>query len=181
MRGVADAADKHSTLLPAQIIEGIEGRIYSLRGQRVMLSYDLAALYQVETKVLMQAVRRNMARFPEDFAFKLNTQEVSDLRSQIVTLGSGLRTHLPHAFTEQGIAMLSGVLRSERAVGVNIEIMRSFVKLRNLIEGNKDMARQLNALEQKYDAQFQVVFDAIRELMTPSSPSPKKRIGFIQE
>ena len=179
MHIVVDTADKSAALLPAQIVEGIEGRIYALRGQRVMLSHDLAALYQVETRVLMQAVQRNIERFPDDFAFKLTNQEVKTLRSQIVILDSGLRTHVPHAFTEQGIAMLSSVLRSKRAVGVNIEIMRSFVKLRSLFEGNKEMTRKLDALEEKYDAQFQVVFEAIRELMTPPSQPAKKRIGFI--
>ena len=191
-------AGKKPVLLPGQIIEGIEGQIYSLRGQRVMLSYDLAALYQVETKVLMQAVRRcqfrptegwmriaylwcNIERFPDDFAFELTNQETRALRSQFVTLEGGLRTHAPHAFTEQGVAMLSSVLKSKRAVGVNIEIMRSFVKLRSLLEGNKEMTRKLDALEKKYDAQFQVVFEAIRELMTPPQQPKKKRIGFIQD
>lgn len=174
-------ADKEAALLPGQIVEGIEGRIYSLRGQRVMLSHDLAALYQVETKVLMQAVQRNIERFPDDFAFRLANQEVEDLKSQIVTSSWGGSRKVPHAFTEQGIAMLSSVLRSKRAVGVNIEIMRSFVKLRSLFEGNKEMTRKLDALEEKYDAQFQVVFDAIRELMTPPPQPSKKRIGFIQE
>ncbi len=110
-------ADKKPVLLPGQIVEGVAGQIYSLRGQRVMLSHDLAALYQVETKVLMQAVRRNIDRFPDDFAFELTNQEIRDVRSQFVTLEGGLRTHVPHAFTEQGIAMLSGVLKSKRAVG----------------------------------------------------------------
>ena len=167
--------------IPGQIIQGINDQIYSLRGQRVMLSHDLAALYQVETKVLMQAVQRNIERFPDDFSFKLTNQEIRTLRSQFVTLEGGLRTHVPHAFTEQGIAMLSGVLKSKRAVGVNIEIMRSFVKLRSLLEGNKEMSRELDALEKKYDAQFQVVFSAIRELMSPPSQLKKKRIGFIQD
>ena len=181
MHIVANAVDKKAALLPAQIIEGIEGRIYTLRGQRVMLSHDLAALYQVEARVLMQAVQRNIERFPDDFAFKLANQEVENLKSQIVISSWGGSRKAPHAFTEQGIAMLSSVLRSKRAVGVNIEIMRSFVKLRSLFEGNKEMTRKLDALEEKYDAQFQVVFDAIRELMTPPSQPSKKRIGFIQE
>src|SRR3989338_1173696 len=133
--------------MPGQIIEGIEGQIYSLRGQRVMLSHDLAALYQVETRTLMQAVQRNVERFPVDFAFKLTNQEIRVLRSQFVILEGGLRTHAPHAFTEQGVAMLSGVLKSKRAVGVNIEIMRSFVKLRSLLEGNNEMSRKLDALD----------------------------------
>ena len=173
--------DKNPALLPGQIIEGIEGRIYSLRGQRVMLSHDLAVLYQVETKVLMQAVRRNIDRFPDDFAFELTNQEIRDVRSQFVTLEGGLRTHVPHAFTEQGIAMLSGVLKSKRAVGVNIEIMRAFVKLRSMLESNKELAQELAKLEQKYDAQFQVVFEAIRELMSPPPIPKKRRIGFVQD
>ena len=171
--------DKKPVLLPGPIIEGIEGHIYYLRGQRVMLSHDLAALYQVETKVLMQAVRRNIERFPEDFSFGLTNQEFVFLRSQIVTSSWGGSRVPPHAFTEQGVAMLSGVLKSKRAVGVNIEIMRAFVKLRSLLESNKELARELAKLEQKYDAQFQVVFEAIRELMSPP-PTKKRRIGFVQ-
>jgi hypothetical protein len=174
-------ADKKPVLLPGQIIEGIEGRIYSLRGQRVMLSHDLAALYQVETKVLMQAVRRNIERCPDDFSFELTNHEVRTLRSQFVTLEGGLRTHAPHAFTEQGVAMLSSVLKSSRAVGVNIEIMRSFVKLRSMLESNKELAQKLAKLEQKYDAQFKAVFEAIRELMSPPPQPRKRRIGFVQE
>lgn len=174
--------NKKPVLLPGQIIEGIEGRVYSLRGQRVMLSQDLAALYQVETKVLMQAVQRNIERFPEDFAFKLTNQEFVFLRSQIVTSSWGGSRVAPHAFTEQGVAMLSSVLKSKRAIGVNIEIMRSFVKLRSLLEGDKELTRKLNAMEKKYDTQFRVVFDAIRELMAPlPTPPRKKRIGFIQD
>jgi hypothetical protein len=173
--------NKKATLLPEQIVEGTEGRIYALRGQRLMLSHDLAALYQVETRVLMQEVQRNIERFPDEFAFKLTNQEVKIQRSQIVKLDSGMRTHVPHAITEQGIAMLSSVLRSKRAVGVSIEIVRSFVKLLSLFAGNKEMTRKLDALEEKYDAQFQVVFEAIRELMTLPSLSFEKRIGFIRE
>jgi len=173
--------DKKPVLLPGQIIEGIEGRIYSLRGQRVMLSHDLAALYQVETRTLMQAVQRNADRFPDDFAFKLTNQEVESLKSQIVISSWGGSRKAPHAFTEQGVAMLSSVLRSKRAIGVNIEIMRSFVKLRSLLEGNKELVQKLTKLEQKYDAQFKVVFEAIRELMSPPPPPKKRRIGFVQE
>jgi len=167
--------------IPGQIIQGIGAQIYSLRGQRVMLSHDLAALYQVETRTLMQAVQRNVERFPDDFAFELTNQEFVFLKSQTVISSWGGSRKAPHAFTEQGVAMLSSVLKSKRAVGVNIEIMRSFVKLRSLLEGNKEMARKLDALEKKYDTQFQVVFDAIRELMTPPPQPKKKRIGFIQD
>jgi hypothetical protein len=142
---------------------------------------DLARLYQVEPRVLVQAVKRNIERFPEDFMFQLTTDEFDILKSQIVTSSwGGLRRATPYAFSEQGVAMLSSVLRSKRAVRVNIEIMRTFVKLRRLLSSNEELARKLAALEKKYDAQFKVVFDAIRELMTP--PAPKRRsIGFISE
>jgi hypothetical protein len=145
-----------------------------------MLDADLAELYGVETRVLLQAVGRNQKRFPKDFMFRLSKEEYELLRSQIVISkkGRGGRRYLPYAFTEQGVAMLSSVLRSEKAVQVNIEIMRTFVRLREMIATHKDLARKLEALERRYDAQFKVVFDAIRELMAP--PEPKKRkIGFL--
>ena len=162
----------------------IEPRILFLRGQRVMLDADLAALYQVEVKALNQAVRRNSRRFPPDFMFSLTQQEAALLRSQIVTAnepspGRGGRRTLPFAFTEQGVAMLSSVLRSERAVQANVEIMRAFVRLRGLVGENRELARRLDELEARYDRQFKVVFDAIRELMTPPAAAPKPRIGFI--
>ncbi|MBI5752176.1 MAG: ORF6N domain-containing protein [Hydrogenophilales bacterium] len=146
-----------------------------------MLSHDLAALYQVETRTLMQAVQRNIERFPDDFAFKLTNQEIANLKSQTVISSWGGSRKAPHAFTEQGVAMLSSVLKSKRAVGVNIEIMRSFVKLRSLLEGNKELAQKLAKLEQKYDAQFKAVFEAIRELMSPPPAPKKRRIGFVQD
>jgi hypothetical protein len=159
----------------------IEKSIFLIRGQKVMLDNDLAELYQVPTKVLNQAVRRNEDRFPADFMFQLTHEEFTVLRSQIVTLESGRgrhRKYLPHAFTEQGVAMLSSVLRSKRAIRVNIEIMRAFVRLREILATHKDLSAKLETLERKYDAQFKVVFDAIRQLMTP--PEPKKRkIGFL--
>ena len=158
-------------------IERITRAILLIRGQKVMLDQDLAYLYGVATKVLNQAVRRNKGRFPEDFMFQLTREEALSLRSQIVTLESRQIRYLPYAFTEQGIAMLSSVLRSERAVRVNIEIMRAFVQLRQMLSSHADLARKVAALEKKYDAQFKVVFDAIRELMTPPEP-PKRRIGF---
>lgn len=164
-----------------QVFQAVETRIHFVRGMKVMLSHDLALLYEVDTKALMQAVRRNLSRFPEDFSFKLSNQEVRDIRSQIVTLDSGLRTYAPHAFTEQGIAMLSTVLRSDRAVAVNIEIMRAFVRMRTLIEANRDLARRLDTLESNYDKQFKMVFDAIRELMTAPAEPRKPRIGFVQD
>jgi len=160
--------------------ERVEKRILFLRGQRVMLSTDLAELYEIAPKVLVQAVKRNSKRFPFDFMFQLNLQEVRNLKSQFVTSSwGGLRRAAPYAFTEQGVAMLSSVLNSERAVQVNIEIMRAFVKLREMLASHKDLALKLAEMEKKYDAQFKVVFDAIRELMTPIEPLPKlRRIGF---
>ena len=159
--------------------ESISQLILMLRGQRVLLDADLALLYGVDTKVLVQAVKRNRRRFPDDFIFQLTNQEVARLRSQIVTSnGRGGRRYAPYAFTEQGVAMLSSVLRSERAVQVNIEIMRTFVKLRELLAGNRELARKLAELERKYDAQFKAVFDAIRELMKPPASKSRRPIGF---
>ena len=161
--------------------EVIEGKIYMIRGHKVMLSTDLAELYGVEPRVLIQAVKRNSERFPSDFMFMLTNQEFANLKSQIVTSSwGGIRRANPYAFTEQGVAMLSSVLRSKRAVQVNIAIMRAFVKLREMLATHKDLARKLEEMEKNYDAQFKVVFDAIRELMTP--PDTKKRkIGFRRE
>ncbi len=146
-----------------------------------MLDHDLAKLYEVPTKVLNQAVKRNQERFPSDFMFQLTPDESEVLRSQFVTLKGGRgqhRKYLPYAFTEQGVAMLSSLLRSKRAVAVNIEIMRAFVRLRRMLASNEELARKLAALERKYDAQFKVVFDAIRELMAPPTPK-RRRIGFL--
>ena len=165
------------------LVEMIERKIYLIRGHKVMLDGDLAELYGVETKVLLQAVRRNLNRFPGDFMFQLNYQEVAALRSQIVTLKKGRgqhRKYSPYVFTEQGVAMLSSVLNSERAIEVNIHIMRAFVKLREMIASHKDLAKRLDDLEKKYDIQFKVVFDAIRELMRPPE-KPKRKIGFRRE
>jgi hypothetical protein len=160
-------------------IERIESKIFLIRGQKVMLDVDLAFLYGVEVKVLNQAVKRNTDRFPADFMFQLSSNEFDNLRSQFVTSSSwGGRRYPPYAFTEQGVAMLSSVLRSPRAIQVNIEIMRAFVRLRRMLLSNADLARKLEALEKKYDAQFKVVFDAIRELMTPPHQSTQRRIGF---
>jgi len=162
-------------------IERITGAILLIRGQKVILDEALAALYEVNVKALNQAVRRNRDRFPADFMFQLTREEGAFLRSQFVTLKTGRgrhRKYLPYAFTEQGVAMLSSVLRSERAVRVNIEIMRAFVRLRQMLSSHAELARKLEALEKKYDAQFKVVFDAIRELMTPPA-APKRRIGFV--
>lgn len=171
-------------------VEQIESQIFLIRGQRVMLDDDLAALYEVEIKVLNQAVKRNLDRFPDDFMFQLSAEEFADLRSQsgtlslrsqIVTLKSGRgqhRKYLPYAFTEQGVSMLSSVLRSTRAIHVNIEIMRAFVRLRQMLASNAELSGKLAALEKKYDIKFRAVFEAIRELMTPSDPKKKRPIGF---
>ena len=142
-----------------------------------MLSIELANLYQVEPRALIQAIKRNLNRFPGDFMFQLTAEEWENLKSQfVISSWGGVRTP-PYAFTEQGVAMLSSVLNSDRAVQVNIEIMRAFVRLRQLLASNADLARKLESLEKKYDAQFKVVFDAIRQLMSP--PEPKRReIGF---
>ena len=158
--------------------ERIERRILLIRGQKVMLDADLAELYEIETKELNLAVRRNPERFPEDFRVQLSAQEFHNLRFQSVTSSSwGGRRYRPYAFTEQGVAMLSSVLRSPRAIQVNIAIMRAFVKLREILATHRDLARRLDEMESRYDAQFKVVFDAIRELMTPPLKS-RRRIGF---
>jgi hypothetical protein len=160
-------------------IERIQNLIYLMRGQKVILDRDLAVLYGVETRVLNQAVRRNRARFPGDFLFALARTEIRNL-SQFV-ISSGFK-HAPNvfAFTEQGVAMLSGVLNSPRAIQVNIEIMRAFVQLRQLLSSNAGLARRLDALERKYDRKFKIVFDAIRELMAEPRPirSGRREIGF---
>ncbi len=164
-----------TTLVPT---DQIDKRIFVLRGQKVMLSTDLAEPYGVKPRALVQAVKCNIERFPEDFMFQLTRAEFESLKSQIVTSSwGGLRRATPYAFTEQGVAMLSSVLRSKRAIRVNIEIIRAFVRLRAMAGSYKDLARKLDTLEKKYDAQFKVVFDAIRKLMEPPEP-PKKPIGF---
>ena len=173
----------------------IQSRILALREQRVMLDADLAQLYGVETRVLVQAVKRNLARFPEDFMFQLSPQEWAALRSQSVisnTEGRGGRRTAPYAFTEQGVAMLSTVLGSPRAISVNIEIMRTFVRVRALAATHGDLAKRLAELEDKTEAlamnhdtfsrnarnQLKQVFDALKELMTPPDP-PRRPIGFV--
>ena len=158
------------------LVELIEEKIYMIRGHKVMVDRDLAEMYGVETRVLNQAVRRNLDRFPDDFMFALTRDEIMNL-SQLV-ISSRIK-HAPNVFvfTEQGVAMLSSVLNSKRAVQVNIAIMRVFVKLREMIASSKDLSRRLDDLEKKYDIQFKVVFDAIRQLMTPPVPK-KKPIGF---
>lgn len=160
------------TLVP---IERIERKILLIRGQKVMLDKDLAGLYDVETKQLTRQVRRNIKRFPKDFMFRLRKEEF--LRCQIGTSKRGGRRYLPYAFTEQGVAMLSSVLSSERAILVNIQIMRAFTKLREMAIGYAKLKRKIEAMERKYDRQFKVVFDAIRKLLEPP-PQPKRQIGF---
>ena len=157
--------------------ERIEGTILLIRGHKVILDADLAKLYGVTTFNLNKAVKRNLDRFPDDFMFQLTYQEVRNLIFQIGISSWGGTRKQPRAFTEQGVAMLSSVLKSKRAVLVNIEIMRAFVRLRALIASNKDLAKRLDELEKKYDSQFKGVFDAIRQLMTPPPPKPR-RIGF---
>jgi len=168
-----------SDLIP---VERIERSILLIRGHKVMLDADLAALYAVETRVLLQAVKRNAQRFPDDFMFQLTREEFRLLRSQSVTSSSGWggRRYPPYAFSEQGVAMLSSVLRSERAIQVNIEIMRAFVRLRRMLASREDLARRLDAIERKYDAQFKAVFDVIRHLMSPPEPK-RRRLGFRTE
>jgi hypothetical protein len=159
-------------------IEKIAGKIYLIRGHNVMLDRDLAELYGVETKVLKQAVRRNIERFPGDFLFELTDNEFKNWRSQFVTSKSdrmGLR-YKPMAFTEQGVAMLSSVLRSKRAIQVNIQIMRAFIKLRQMYISHEDLKRKISAMEKKYDKQFQIVFEAIKQIIA-GEEKPKKKIG----
>ena len=180
--------------------ENIARLVFFIRGEKVILDRDLASLYGVTTKALNQAVKRNAARFPADFMFQLTKSDYEALRSQSVTVPNGpqspakagagsLRSqsvtlkrgqhlkYLPYVFTEQGVAMLSSVLRSARAIEVNIAIMRTFVQLRRLMESNRDLARKIDSLEKKYDEQFAVIFAAIKELITPAQP-PRKQIGF---
>ncbi|MEK6527375.1 MAG: ORF6N domain-containing protein [Nitrospirota bacterium] len=166
-------------LIPVEIIER---KIYIIRGHKVMLDRDLAEMYVVETRVLNQAVRRNIDRFPDDFMFSLSREEIMRISQIVISSGQSEKAPLKFSknvlvFTEQGVAMLSGVLNSKRAVQVNIAIMRVFVKLREMIASNKDLAKKLDALENKYDSQFKIVFDAIRQLMAPPV-TKKKPIGF---
>ena len=165
---------------PVVPVERIERSIFLVRGQRVMLDTDLAKLYGVTTKRLNEQVKRNRDRFPSDFMFQLTRQEVTNLRSQFATSSWGGIRYLPLAFTEQGVAMLSGGLHSKRAIQVNIEIMRAFIRLRQVLASHKELAQKLGQLERKvasHDVHIQSLFEAIRQLMTPS-PAPRRRIGF---
>src|SRR5215831_15481720 len=170
---------KHpSAAIPSEIIEQ---KIYLIRGHKVMLDADLAELYRVTTGNLNLAVRRNPKRFPGDFMFQLSQEETQSLVLQNARAkGRGGRRTPPYAFTEQGVSMLSSVLNSERAIEVNIAIMRAFVRLRALLETHADLARRLKELEQKYDEKFRVVFEAIQEMMTPEPVPPSRRIGFAK-
>ena len=164
--------------------EVVVSKIVVVRGQRVIITQDLAELYGVEAKVLMQAVKRNADRFPSDFMFLLTDQEFINLKSQNVTSSWGGLRKMPFAFSEQGVAMLSSVLRSERAVSVNIEIMRAFVQMRTMIDSNRELARKVAKLEAEYDEQFSAVFQAIRQLMDDKAENKaklsksKRKIGF---
>jgi hypothetical protein len=171
------------TVIP---VERIERAILLIRGHKVMLDSDLATLYGVTTGALVQAVKRNLDRFPDDFMMQLSSDGAEALRSQTVILKAGRGQHRkypPYAFTEQGVAMLSTVLRSDRAIKVNIAIMRAFVRLREILSTHKDLARKLADVELKlgeHDEKFPIVFEAIRQLMTPPASPPKPRIGFHQ-
>jgi len=184
-------------------IEAIGSRIIVIRGERVLLDADLASLYDVTTKALNQAVRRNAGRFPDDFAFQLTVAEVAHMKSQFVTsspqaadpetdisnrsqIVTGSQKHRdprfrPWVFTEHGALMVANLLRSERAVRTSVYVVRAFVQLRKMIASNKELARRLDELEGRYDRQFKAIFDAIRELMTPPEPKPRRRIGFVSD
>jgi hypothetical protein len=174
-----------SEIVPREVVEN---KIFMIRGHKVMLDKDLAMLYGVPTKRLNEQVRRNMKRFPEDFMFRATEEEAfmleklnPRLRSQFATSNRGGVRYLPYLFTEQGVAMLSSVLNSERAIQVNIIIMRAFVKIREILSTHKELAHKLNELEgkiEKHDGEIQAIFDAIRQLMTPPPNPPKPRIGF---
>jgi len=157
--------------------EKIISRIFLIRGKKVMVDKDLAELYRVETKVLIQSVKRNIKRFPRDFMFQLTKDEFIDLRSQFVTSNWGGRRYYPYAFTEQGVAMLSSVLNSDRAIQVNIQIIRTFTQLRELLSTNKDLKEKIENMEKKYDKQLREIFEAIKHLLMEKT-KPKEPIGF---
>ncbi|MES0488361.1 MAG: ORF6N domain-containing protein [Leptospirales bacterium] len=157
--------------------ENITSQIHFIRGQKVLLDADIAKLYAVETKILNQAVKRNLERFPIDFMFQLNDQELDNLRSQFVTSSYGGRRYLPYAFTEQGIAMLSSVLNNPRAIKVNIEIMRAFIKLRQYLVDYEELKSKLQEVETKSDEQFSIVFEVIEQLLN-TEKHPRRKIGF---
>ena len=159
-------------------MERITNKIYLIRKQKVMLDMDLAELYGVETRTLVQAIKRNIDRFPSDFMFQVSKEEFASLRSQfVISKGKGGRRYPPYAFTEQGVAMLSSVLNSKRAIQVNIQIMRAFTQLRQMLSTHKDLKKKIEAMEKKYDKQFKIVFEAIKQLLE-ADETPKKKIGF---
>jgi len=160
-------------------IDDIEKRIYFIRGVKVMLDRDLAELYEVETRVLNQAVRRHMKRFPEDFMFQLAKSEFNNLMSQFVISSWGGVRKMPFAFTEQGVAMLAGILNSDRAIAVNIQIMRAFVQLRHMIFDSAELKRELEELRRQTDERFQIVFTVLDKLVADDEKS-KGKIGFIE-
>jgi len=166
---------KNSSIIPQEIIEN---KIYLIRGKKVMLDADLAKLYEVGTKVFVQAVKRNIRRFPRNFMFQLNDSEMESLRSQIVTSKRGGRRYNAYVFTEQGVAMLSSVLNSEKAIQINIQIMNTFVRLREMMISNRALREKIESMEKKYDKRFVAVFDAIRKLLDVHRKEPVKIIGF---
>ncbi|HET6516335.1 MAG TPA: ORF6N domain-containing protein [Thermodesulfovibrionales bacterium] len=168
---------KRGDIIPREIIED---KILFIRGKKVMLDRDLALLYEVETKALNRAVKRNLDRFPEDFMFQLSDEEFENLRFHFGTSRWGGQRYRPYVFTENGVAMLSSVLNSQRAIHVNIQIMRTFARLREMLMTHKDLKQKIEEMEKKYDYQFKIVFDAIRQLLEPPE-KPKKRIGFLAE
>jgi len=157
-------------------VEFIATKIFVIRGKRVMLDKDLAKLYEVKTKNLNKAVKRNIERFPEDFMFQLTNEEIENLRFQFGTSKRGGRRYLPYVFTQEGVAMLSSVLNSSRAIQVNIQIMRAFIKLRRMLLTNTDLRRKIEEMERKYDRQFAIVFEAIKQLLEP--PKQTRAIGY---
>ena len=164
-------------VIPQQLIEN---KIFIIRGKKIMLDRDLAVLYGVETKLINRAVKRNIDRFPEDFMFQLTKEEFDNLRFHFGTSSWGGQRYLPYPFTENGVAMLSSVLNSKRAIHVNIQIMRTFTKIREMLATHKELRQKIDKMEKKYDHQFKIVFDAIRQLMIPPEKHTRK-IGFLQE
>ena len=161
--------------LNKMLLKNIQSKIYEIRNQKVMIDFDLAAMYEIETKVLNQAVKRNLDRFPDDFMFQITEEEFNNLRSQFVTSSWGGKRYLPYAFTEQGVAMLSSVLKSKKAVQVNISIMRVFVAVKQMILGNTELSQKLSALEAKYNKQFKDVYEAINYLMENKQQEEKQK------
>ncbi len=158
-------------------LEIIKSKIHEIRGQKVMLDYDLALLYETETKRLKEAVRRNAERFPEDFMFELTKTEYENLRTQFASSSHGGLRYMPFAFTEQGIAMLSSVLKSDLAIQINIQIMRTFTQLRQMLSSHKELREKIEKLEKKYDVQFEIIFKTIRDILAEEE-KPKRKLGF---